>query len=379
MDIDTLKIKVKDLILDYFDDEDGGVVGYGGKLTIRPPYQREFIYDMVQQEAVINSILKNYPLGEMYWGKKANGDYEIIDGQQRTISICLFADNQFEVKEGDHQRSAHDLTAIDSFREYELTVHICEGDDAERLEWFQIINSHGEPLNPQELLNATYSGPFVTALRRSFKTGGSADKLRRKHLTGSALRQDLLRTALEWKSEAVLMGNSDSRNNAVAGYMSRHRQNEAEARTILLHFNAVINWAKRTFGKPPASARQVGKQWGKLYHQYGKRELDRDYLQERLKELTANPNVQRKAGIYEYLLEGETSEAERHLNLRAFPDDVKQAVYEQQGGKCAITHEEMSINEMEADHIKPWSKGGTTTIDNCQMISRYRNRRKSNH
>ncbi len=377
MKIETLKIKVKDLIQDYFDDGDGGVSGYGGKLTIRPPYQREFIYDMAQQEAVITSILKGYPLGEMYWGKTANGNFEIIDGQQRTISICAFANNEYSVEEEGKPRNCEDLTGHEAFMEYPLTIHVCDGDDEARLDWFQIINSHGEPLNDQELLNATYSGPFVTEARRLFKSGGGADKLRAKHVGGSALRQELLRTALEWKSGAMDAEKSAAKRNIVAAYMSKHRKDADEAQALYRHFNAVINWAIGTFGaKAPTSAKSVGKGWGRLYREYGKNDLDRDYLQRRLKELTGNENIQRKAGIYEYLLKGETLEAERHLNLRQFDPDIRMTAYEQQGGLCAITGEHLPIEEMEADHKVPWSKGGGTTLDNCQMVSRYENRRK---
>ena len=358
MDIKLKNIKVKDLVKDYSDKDQEGVFGYGGKLNIRPQYQREFVYNPDQRSAVINSIFSDYPLNVMYWSIQSDGKYEVIDGQQRTISICQYVEGDFSF----NQKYFHNLQNDEKEKilNYELMIYFCKGSDSEKLSWFRIINIAGEKLYNQELLNAIYSGPWVTDLKRHFsKNGCPAYELGNNYLKGSPIRQDYLETALKWKS-----------NNKIEDYMGLH-QNDVNANELWLYFQGIISWIKVTF--PKKRKEMKGINWGSLYNQFKDKELNVNELEEEIVNLMQDRDVTNKPGIYSYVLTRE----EKYLNIRAFDENHKREAYEKQKGICVVCNKHFEFNEMEADHIDPWSKGGPTTSENCQLLCKEDNRRKS--
>jgi hypothetical protein len=358
MDIKLKNIKVKDLVKDYSDKDQEGVFGYSGKLNIRPQYQREFVYDPDQRSAVINSIFSDYPLNVMYWSIQSDGKYEVIDGQQRTISICQYVEGDFSF----NQKYFHNLQNDEKEKilNYELMIYFCKGSDSEKLSWFRIINIAGEKLYNQELLNAIYSGPWVTDLKRHFsKNGCPAYELGNNYLKGSPIRQDYLETALKWKS-----------NNKIEDYMGLH-QNDVNANELWLYFQGIISWIKVTF--PKKRKEMKGINWGSLYNQFKDKELNVNELEEEIVNLMQDRDVTNKPGIYSYVLTRE----EKYLNIRAFDENHKREAYEKQKGICVVCNKHFEFNEMEADHIDPWSKGGPTTSENCQLLCKEDNRRKS--
>ena len=358
MDIKLKNIKVKDLVKDYSDKDQEGVFGYSGKLNIRPQYQREFVYDPDQRSAVINSIFSDYPLNVMYWSIQSDGKYEVIDGQQRTISICQYVEGDFSF----NQKYFHNLQNDEKEKilNYELMIYFCKGSDSEKLSWFRIINIAGEKLYNQELLNAIYSGPWVTDLKRHFsKNGCPAYELGNNYLKGSPIRQDYLETALKWKS-----------NNKIEDYMGLH-QNDVNANELWLYFQGIISWIKVTF--PKKRKEMKGINWGSLYNQFKDKELNVNELEEEIVNLMQDRDVTNKPGIYSYVLTRE----EKYLNIRAFDENHKREAYEKQKGICVVCNKHFELNEMEADHIDPWSKGGPTTSENCQLLCKEDNRRKS--
>lgn len=358
MEIKLRQITVRELTEGYENDGEKGVRGYAGKLDIRPPYQREFVYSDAQREAVIDSVTQGYPLNVMYWADREDGTFEVIDGQQRTVSLCQYVNGDFS----HNMRFFHNLTDDEQavILDYPLMVYVCKGTDSEKLAWFRVINIAGERLYEQELLNAVYCGPFVTDAKRYFsKRGCVAQKLGADYLEGKVERQDYLATALDWIS-----------NGCTEGYMATH-QHDANATALWLHFNAVITWVKATF---PTYRKEMKKvDWGNLYARFGEQTLDAKALEAKVARLMADSDVQKKAGIYAYVLDGD----ERNLNIRTFDDNTKREVYERQKGICAKCGKHFDIKEMEADHITPWSQGGHTVIDNCQMLCKACNRRKS--
>ena len=358
MEIELKKIKVKDLVENYSDKDHEGVFGYGGKLDIRPQYQREFVYNPDQRSAVINSIFEDYPLNVMYWAVREDGRFEVIDGQQRTISICQYVVGDFSFNE----RYFHNLQndEKDKINNYELMIYFCKGSDSEKLSWFKIINIAGEKLLNQELLNAVYSGPWVTDLKRYFsKNGCPAYDLGNKYLKGSPIRQDYLETILKWKSD-----------NKIEDYMGLH-QHDSDANEIWLYFQSIINWVQAIF--PKYRKEMKGVDWGYLYDKFNKKKIDYKIIEEEISRLMQDRDVTKKSGIYFYVLTRE----EKYLNLRAFDENHKREAYEKQKGICPICEKHFSIDEMEADHIDPWSSGGATISENCQMLCKEDNRRKS--
>ena len=358
MDIKLKNIKVKDLVKDYSDKDQEGVFGYSGKLNIRPQYQREFVYNPDQRSAVINSIFSDYPLNVMYWSIQSDGKYEVIDGQQRTISICQYVEGDFSF----NQKYFHNLQNDEKEKilNYELMIYFCKGSDSEKLSWFRIINIAGEKLYNQELLNAIYSGPWVTDLKRHFsKNGCPAYELGNNYLKGSPIRQDYLETALKWKS-----------NNKIEDYMGLH-QNDVNANELWLYFQGIISWIKITF--PKKRKEMKGINWGFLHNQFKDKELNVNELEEEIVNLMQDRDVTNKPGIYSYVLTRE----EKYLNIRAFDENHKREAYEKQKGICVVCNKHFEFNEMEADHIDPWSKGGPTTSENCQLLCKEDNRRKS--
>lgn len=358
MNITLKEITVDDLVKDYQDLAENGVTGYGGKLDIRPPYQREFIYKDKQREAVIDTVSKNFPLNVMYWAVRPDGGLEVIDGQQRTISICQYVKGDFAF----NMLYFHNLPADrqEEILNYKLMVYFCEGTDSEKLEWFKTINIAGEELTEQELRNAVYHGSWVYDAKRYFsKTGCPAYGLAGDYLLGSAIRQDYLETALWWMSK----GNIDI-------YMANH-QHDPNASELWLYFQNVINWVKVTF--PVYRKEMKGIEWGYLFNEFGKKAFDAKKLEKEIAALMQDDDVTNKKGIYAYVLDGK----EKHLNIRAFTPTQKRKMYEEQKGVCPHCKKHFELSEMEADHITPWHEGGKTELSNGQMLCKDCNRRKS--
>ena len=356
MNIELKEITVRELTNGYQDNEENGVVGFGGKLDIRPPYQREFVYKDKQREAVINTITKNFPLNVMYWAVRENGDYEVIDGQQRTISLCQYVNGDFAY----FFKYFHNLQKDEQEQilNYKLMVYLCSGTDSEKLEWFKTINIAGEKLTEQELRNAVYSGSWVSDVKRYFSKN-SRPKIGDDYMGGSANRQEYLETAIDWISK----GN-------IVVYMANH-QHDPTAVELWNYFQTVIGWTKATF--PKYRKEMKGIAWGLLYNEYKDQKLDPKKLEKQISDLMQDEDVTNKKGIYEYVLSGK----ERHLNIRAFTDNQRREAYEKQAGVCSVCEEPFEIYQMEADHITPWHEGGKTLTENCQMLCKDDNRRKS--
>jgi hypothetical protein len=358
MNIELKEITIRDLTIGYQDNQENGVIGYAGQLDIRPPYQREFIYKDQQREAVIDSITKNYPLNVMYWAVSDNENFEVIDGQQRTISICQFVVGDFAYK----NRYFHNLQKDerDQILDYKLMVYLCSGTDSEKLEWFKTINIAGVKLSEQELRNAVYSGTWVSDAKRHFsKNGCPAWGMGSNYLSGEFNRQAFLETAIKWIS-----------NDAIEQYMAEH-QHDPNANELWLYFLAVINWVKTVF--PKYRKEMKGIQWGFIYNEFKDQKFDSKQLEEDITSLMLDEDVTNKKGIYTYVL----NRKEKHLNIRAFSDNQKREAYERQKGICVVCGNNFDINEMEADHITPWHEGGKTTEENCQLLCKDDNRRKS--
>ncbi len=365
MKIELKEITVRELAEGYEDNADEGVVGFGGKLDIRPPYQREFIYKDKQRDAVIDTASREFPLNVMYWAVREDGGFEVIDGQQRTISLCQYVDGDFSVQIGSfsEKRAFHNLQSDEREKllDYKLMVYLCSGTDSEKLEWFKTINIAGEELTDQELLNAVYHGPWVSNAKRYFsKNNCPAYGLASGYLSGAVNRQEYLETAIKWIAK----------DGGVEAYMSKH-QDQPNANELWLHFNSVINWVKAVF--PKYRSEMKGGDWGKLYSEYGTAKHDSEKLQQEISALMEDDDVTNKKGIYPYVL----TRKERHLNIRGFSSNQRRQSYEQQKGICPICTEHYKIEEMEADHITPWHAGGKTSTDNCQMLCKEDNRRKS--
>ena len=362
MKIELKEIKIRELVAGYVDDGEGGVRGYSGQLDIRPPYQREFIYKDKQRNAVIDTIMKNFPLNVMYWSVRDDGTYEIIDGQQRTISIAQYAEGDFSFDEQPHPQYFHNLSEDKrtKFLDYKLMVYLCSGTESEKLEWFRIINIAGEKLTDQELRNAVYAGSWVSDVKRYFSRNGcAAYGIGKDYLNGSPIRQDYLETAIKWINEGE-----------IEDYMGRH-QHDPSAVALWSYFQSVINWIEATFTK---KRRQMkGVDWGSLYNAYKDEKLDPEEVEKEVTKLILDDDVTSKPGIYSYIL----TRNEKYLNIRAFTQAMKQKVYEKQKGKCGVCNEHFDIEGMEADHIKPWAEGGKTSEENCQLLCVTCNRAKS--
>jgi len=362
MKIELKEITVRELTNGFEDNQENGVVGYGGKLDIRPPYQREFIYKDKQREAVIDTITKDFPLNVMYWAVRENENFEVIDGQQRTISISQFVEGDFAY----NSRYFHNLQKDEQEQilNYKLMVYLCSGEDSEKLEWFKTINIAGERLTDQELRNAVYSGSWVSDAKRYFsKNSCAAYGLGGDYMSGVAIRQDYFETVIGWK-------NNDNSDDGIKNYMAK-QQHEPNANELWLYFQAVISWVKVTF--PKYRKEMKGIQWGLLYNQFKDQKFDHKKIEEEISRLMQDEDVTNKKGIYEYVL----TRRERFLNIRAFTDNQKREAYERQQGVCVKCGEKFELNEMEADHITPWHLGGQTSAVNCQMLCKDDNRRKS--
>lgn len=359
MKIQLMDVTVGEVCQGYVDNNEEGVVGYGGMLNIRPKYQREFIYGDKQRNAVIETINKGFPLNVMYWVKNNEGEYEVLDGQQRTLSFCKYVNGDFSLNE----KYFYNLTDTEkqAILNYKLLVYVCEGNDKEKLSWFRIINIAGEPLTEQELRNATYTGSWLESAKKYFsKTNCAAYNLAKDYVNGKPLRQEFLETALRWKS-----------NGNIEDYMAKN-QHSYNANELWTYFRNVIEWVKATF--TVYRKEMKGIDWGALYDIYGNNVYDTDTLESKIAELMADDDVTNKKGIYAYVLTGN----EKYLNIRQFTATQKRTCYEKQNGICAKCGKHFELFEMDADHITPWSKGGKTELANCQMLCVNCNRVKSN-
>ena len=369
MEITPVKISVRDLTNGFEDNAENGVRAYGGKLDIRPPYQREFVYNEKQRAKVIETVTKGYPLNTMYWAKRHDGTFEIIDGQQRTLSICQFVNNEFSF----NYKTFKSLQESEKKQilDYELSVYICDGDDKEKLDWFETINIAGAELTKQELRNAVYSGSWVSDAKRYFsKTNCAAYNIGSKYISGELNRQAYLETAIKWISGAKNDGE-------IREYMANHIDDE-NAKPLFDYFSDIIEWVKKLFPNYRKPMKSVD--WGNLYRSYGKREYDAEKLEEEVSKLMADSDeVGNQKGIYEYVFDHE----KRHLSLREFSEREKTIMYERQKGICPMCkgteneNKKWDFSEMDGDHIIPWSRGGKTVLENGQMLCRKHNLEKS--
>ena len=358
MKIQLKEITIKEVFNAYKNNDEEGVVGYAGKLNIRPKYQREFVYKDDKRNAVIETIKKEFPLNVMYWVKNEDGTFEVLDGQQRTISFCEYVAGNFSLD----NLYFHNLTDTEQEQilNYELMIYFCEGNDKEKLDWFKIINIAGVKLTGQELRNAIYTGTWLTDAKRYFsKTGCAAYGIGSDYLNGSPIRQDYLETTISWIS-----------NDKIEQYMADH-QHKPNANELWLYFQNVINWMKTIF--PNYRKEMKGVAFGTLYNEFKDKEFDSKKIEKEITKLMQDEDVTKKSGIYSYVL----NRQEKYLNIRAFTDKMKRESYERQKGICPKCKKHFKIEEMEADHIKPWCKGGKTTPENCQMLCVEDNRVKS--
>jgi hypothetical protein len=366
MKIELKEIKIADIVNGYEDNGEKGIVGFCGKLNIRPPYQREFIYDDKKQIAVIDTINKQFPLNVMYWAKNDDGTFEVLDGQQRTLSFCKYVNGEFTFD----FRFFHNLAQAekDTILNYRLMIYVCEGNDKEKLDWFRVINIAGEKLTEQELLNATYTGSWLYDAKLKFsKTNCPAYLLAKDYVDGQCLRQAFLQMAIEWRSK----GN-------IEVYMAKH-QHDQNANELWLYFQSVINWTSLTFTTYRKEMKGVN--WGELYDGFHTQDYDTAKLEKEIARLMIDDDITNKKGIYPFVL----TSNEKYLNIRVFSESMKRETYERQNGKCAYASKgcvspdgkTFNITEMEADHIIPWKDGGKTNAQNCQMLCKDCNRRKS--
>lgn len=368
MQIEQCTITVRDVTDDYLNNDEEGVRGYHDRLDIRPPYQREFVYKDKQRDEVIRTVLKGLPLNVMYWCKTGKNEddeetYEVLDGQQRTISLCEYVDGSYSVDDKYFDNLPQDLK--DKILNYELFVYVCDGTDSEKLDWFRIINIAGEQLTDQELRNAVYAGPWVSNAKRYFsKTSGPAYKIAGDYLKGDAIRQDYLQTAISWAAKAE--------NVNIEQYMAQH-QYDTNAVALWNYFRSVIDWIPATFSTK-YYREMKGLPWGIYYNENKDRtDLDPKKLEEATAKLMGDEDVTNKRGIFPFLLTGDV----KNLSIRQFDRATKLAAYEKQGHKCPTCGKTFDFNKMDGDHIIPWSKGGKTVPENCQMLCKECNLKKS--
>ena len=370
MTIKQIEVTVGDIVKGYVNNDEQGVRGYDGKLDIRPPYQREFIYNEKEQQAVITTVLNGYPLNVMYWVRRsddADSPYEVMDGQQRTLSLCEYVDGKFSYDFKNFFNQPADIQR--RILDYKLTVYVCEGEPSEKLEWFKTINIAGKPLNEQEINNAIYAGPFVSDAKRHFsKSNCGAYRLGKDLVNGVPNRQDFLKKALEWMADHETR---QGHRQTVVGYMAQH-QHEPNANNLWSYFQTVLNWAITNFDMKKFKKIMKGLDWALFYDRYHEKTLDAAEMAKSISALMRDSEIQKQIGIIPYVLTGD----EHYLDLRAFPEDIKLAVWEQQHHICSICGKEFDYEFMEGDHITPWRDGGRTVIENCQMLCKECNRRK---
>ncbi len=368
----------------YNEYEGKGLFGLDGHLVIQPEYQRNYIYaDGKKDVAVIQSVLSGYPLGLIYFNTVSEGDYEVLDGQQRITSLGRFLSDQFAIRLGEGDVPQYFSSLPKDKQELilntRLLIYECEGVESEIKEWFKTINIAGVPLNGQELLNAIYSGPFVTLCKAEYSNSNNANMQKwSAYISGDCKRQDYLATALDWVSRG-----------RVQDYMGRHRY-DTNINEVKTYFNTVIDWVSRVF--KDVENEMKGLPWGQYYEKYHSQPYSSEYVSARVRALYADPYDKNRRGIFEFILGGETET--RLLDVRVFDDATKKIVYERQTAKakeggisncpyCALGHDSIrtriyKLNEMDADHVTAWSKNGATDISNCQMLCKSHNRAKGN-
>lgn len=372
MNIEPRKIKIRDVFQNYADNGDDGVFAYGGRLAIRPAYQREFVYNLEQAEAVIQTVLKGYPLNVMYWVKTGEDCYEVLDGQQRTLSVMQYLKHQFPITL-DGKKFYWDALPDDKYNrvmDYEFMIYVCEGAESEKLEWFRVVNIAGEKLTEQELRNSVYTGAWLSDAKLHFsKRNCAAKKLSDKYITGDPNRQELLEKALKGICELQQIKD-------ITEYMAQHKS-DPDADELWQYFQDVIHWTEKIF--PQYYRDMKGLDWCHLYNRYHENYYNSAVMAAEVKRLHEDSfEVQKPKGIYEFLLCRDTDPyAGRLLNLRAFEEKDKQAAYSRQNGICPVCGQHFEYDEMEGDHILPWSKGGKTTGENCQMLCKPCNGKKS--
>jgi len=380
-----IDITVKDICegFVYNELEGKGLFGLSGKLTIQPEYQRNYIYaDGKRDVAVIESILKGYPIGLIYFNTVSADRFEVLDGQQRITSIGRFLTSKFAIKDENGMEQYFSGIASDKqdlILKTKLLIYECEGEESEIKEWFKTINIAGVPLNNQELLNAIYSGPFVTLGKEEFSNSQNSNIQKwSAYVSGSALRQDFLACALDWVSK----GN-------VSEYMSRHRK-QNNIKELKTYFNSVIDWVSSIFTE--VESEMKGLEWGRLYETYKKQAYDHNKVSKQVKELYSDSYVKNRRGVFEYILGG--SSDTKLLDVRVFDEAIKKSVFTKQKSEaekkgisncplCAVGNNTnktkiWSLAEMDADHVSAWSKGGATDIKNCEMLCKTHNRAKGN-
>ena len=367
----------------YNEYEGKGLFGLSGKLVIQPEYQRNYIYaDGKKDVAVIESVLNQYPLGLIYFNKVDNNLLEVLDGQQRITSLGRFVTGKFAIKDNNGMQQYFSGLASDlqeRILKTRLLIYECEGTESEIKEWFKTINIAGVPLNTQELLNAVYSGPFVTLCREEFSNSQNANVQKwSAYISGIVNRQDFLERALDWVSCGE-----------VEKYMRLHRF-DTNINEIKAYFNSVIDWVSTVFIDVESEMR--GLEWGRLYEKYHHQPYHPLEVSEWVKKLYADPYVHNHKGVFEFILGG--MQDTKLLDVRMFDDATKRKVYTRQTEEakvqgisncphCAMGHEAnrtkiWKLSEMDADHVAAWSKGGATDINNCQMLCKTHNRAKGN-
>jgi hypothetical protein len=378
-------ITVKDICegFVYNESEGKGLFGLSGTLTIQPEYQRNYIYaDGKKDVAVIESILKGYPLGLIYFNTTENGQFEVLDGQQRITSIGRFLTFKFPIKDEHGMEQYFDSLPADKqkiINESKLLIYECEGEESEIKQWFKTINIAGVPLSSQELLNAIYSGPFVTLCKEKFSNSQNSNIQKwSAYVKGSANRQEILERALDWVSKGK-----------IEDYMSSHRKKDSIAE-LETYFNSVIEWVSGVF--IDVENEMCGLEWGRLYEEYHKKAFDPKKVSAEVHKLYGDPFVKNRKGVFEFILGG--SVTTKLLDLRVFEEAIKRSVYAKQKKEaeakgisncshCAIGHDSnkskiWAIKDMDADHVSAWSKGGKTDASNCEMLCKTHNRAKGN-
>lgn len=384
MYIEELKYSIRNLTKGFKDDAEKGVVAFNGHLDVRPPYQREFIYSDEKQKKVIDTIIKGYPLNVFYWSTTGVvGYFELLDGQQRTMSICKFINGDYSINYNGNDVNFSGLPQDiqDRILDYELTIYKCDGSDSEKLEWFKTINIASEALTSQELRNAVYTGSWLSDAKKYFSQSNCPAVISGgDFIKGTPNRQEILEEVLKWISDANGMKIED--------YMDKHK-NDSNAKELWVYFKDVITWVRNNFGTNFKDMKMV--KWGILYNKYSKSHnvdslgkilctidsiqglYTREEFLSEIQRLQDDDEVTSRQGIYEYILTGD----ERKLSIRKFPDKIKTKKYRQQGGTCALCHRPFEIKDMAADHIIPWSQGGKTIEGNCQLLCVECNSKKS--
>ncbi len=388
MKIELKYIPIREVAAGYADDAENGCVGYGGKLNIRPPFQREFIYSDKQRDAVIDTVRKSFPLNVMYWVRSDDGNFELLDGQQRTIAICKYVAGEFTLE--DDQSFVNLPKAVrERFLEYPLMIYICEGDDEEKLDWFQTINIAGEKLTAQETRNAIWACAWLSDAKIYFsKTNCPAALKYGKYFAGSAIRQNYLETALKWIAARDGLESLEK-------YMDAQKKNKVEnCAELWSYVEEIFAWVEKIF--PNCTSDMKGLDWGRLYETYHEKNFDVAKVSAEVQKLYEDICVKNKSGIYEYVLEflGNGNAETKNLHVRFFGDAIKKTAYARQTKAakeknisncpmCVLENKSNAtkiwkLSEMEADHVTAWSKGGATTIDNCEMLCKLHNRLKGN-